>query len=466
MRKGLKGILAAVLGLVAVVSMTGCGPKHSGTANDGVTKNADGTYTVRVGNTNAAALLPTVFGPMEYGLAAYAWYYGEHENEGKVKIDYIHLDDGYSATTRAVNTEQLINSDKVFGIVYGYDDQYNAIEEANKVMVYTPLTMDYYSEADKSASPFLPIQPIDYVEGKHLVASAFAKGEAGFGASKVGVIAGLGTTGVDELRGMRDEIKVLKKTEDTDFFVQTAANDASTDYTAAVTALKNAGVDVLLLTDVTFLSVIKAVIASNWENVKILASYKFSNALYLSAAYLAGILEQGRGLFTTGWIAAGPQNASTLDDWHEYVKVLTLYSKHMNDGLITTREMEAAKVGGSPEVVGAVQDAFDWATDGISAYFFDSYAMAGYEGMYVFAEGLTYLYKANLLDGASTEDYVAQFEKNGMYIPMSTVRVSLKDGARTGATAMTLVKVTPQNYTLGEPHRDFYDLPDLEKAAK
>ena len=464
--KGLKKLLVAALGLVAVVSMTGCGAKHTGTANDGITKNEDGTYTVRVGNTNASALLPTVFGPMQYGLEAYAWYYGEHENEGKVKIDFIHLDDGYSATTRAVNTEQLINRDKVFGIVYGYDDQANALEEANKVMVYTPLTMDYFHDADKEASPFLPIQPIDYVEGKQLVASAFAKGEAGFGASKVGVIAGLGTTGVDEVKGMRDEIKVLKKTENTDFFVQTAANDASTDYTAAVTALKNANVDVVILTDVTFLSVIGAIIAANWEGVKVLASYKFSNAYYLSAAYAAGILNQNRGLFTTGWIAAGPQNLSTLSEWEHYVEVLTLYSKHMNDGLITTREAEQSKVGGSPDVVGDLQDKYTWAADGVSSYFFDSYTMAGYEGMYVFAEGLTYLYKAKLLEGASTEDYVAQFEKNGMHIPMSTVEVSLKDGQRTGAVAMTLVQVTDNNFTLGEAYRDFYDLPALEKAAK
>jgi hypothetical protein len=458
--KGFKKFLIPTLGAVAAVSLASCGISHTGEPNNGVTKNEDGTFTVRVGNTNAAALLPTVFGPMDYGAKAYAYYFGESQNEGKVKMEYILRDDGYNATVRATNTAQLLNEDKVFGIVYSYADQANALEEANKPEIYTPLTMDYYQESGDSVASF-PIQPIDYVEGQQLLASAFAKGEAGLGAKKVGVIAGLGSTGVDELAGMRAELKKLGKTENTDFFVQTIANDASSDYASCVAALKANGVDVLLLTDVTFLSVVAAIVASNWENLTVLASYKFSNALYFSGAYTAGILNNGRKLLTTGWIAAGVQNAETYDEWAEYVHALTAYAKSRGDAL-TNKDIEEA----APEVVAELQEKYEWAADGVSPYYYDSYAMAGYIGTYVFGEGISRLYKDGLLEGASTEDYVAEMEKGGMHIPMSTIEVSLKDGARTGARAMTLVNCTEANHTLGEPFRTFYDIPALEKAAK
>lgn len=465
MKKGLKTLLVTTLGIASVLAMTGCGAKHVGEANKGVTANEDGTYTVRVGNTNASALLPTVFGPMEYGFEAYAWYYGEHENEGKVKVEFKHLDDGYVPATRLANTQQLFEgADECFGIMYGYDDQANLVDQYNKVMVYTPLTMDYYAEAKSTEAEdianYFPVQPIDYVEGKQLIASAFAKGEAGFGATKVGVIAGKGTTGVDEVKAMRDEAKVLGKEENKDFFIQVLDNAATTDPTAAVTTLKNAGCDVVIITDATyiFLTSIGAIVAAQWANVKVLASYKLSNSAYLGAAYAMGILGQDRGLYTPGWIST----VVCENDWIEYIKVMTLYSQHKNDGKITTSATNTSM----PAFIAGLAAKYDWAKDGVSAYFEDSYCMAGYEGMHVFCQGLTRLYKAKLLNGASTEDYIAQMEKEEVTIPMSSIKVSYADGERQGARSMALVTVTEANHTLGENYRGFYDIPALEKACK
>jgi hypothetical protein len=468
MRKGLKGILAAVLGLVAVVSMTGCGPKHQGEPNPGVVKNEDGTYTVTVGSTVAVATYPTVFGPMKYGMDAYAWYYGEHENDGKVKINFINLEDNLVPATRLVNTQELLETRNAFGIVYGYDDQVNLVEQNDRVMVYTPMTQDYYQEAGSDSNALFPVQPIDYIEGQQLLLSAFASGENGLGATKVGIIVGQSQVGVDLLEGFEAEAAKINKTKNTDYFVQQVANAATTDVTPAVSSLKAAGVDVVVVADAAYIvtSVINAIVAANWDNMDVLCSYRLSNSVYLSYAYLSGLVTETRGFYTTGWIAAGPDNASTLDAWHHYVKVLTLYSKHMNDGLITTEAIEETKTGGAPATVKAIQDAYDWAADGISTYYFDSYAMAGYEGMYVFAEGLTRLYKDKLIEGASTTDYVKAMESSPIEIPMSTVLVQAKNGQRTGARAMTLVKCTAQNYTLGEPHRDFRDIPELEKLFK
>lgn len=460
--KGLKKTLVPLLGTIAAVSLASCGISHTGEPNNGITKNEDGTYTVRVGNTNGeASAYAAVFAPMGYGMRAYAWYYGEHENGGKVKLDFIHRDDGLSADVRATHTSTLIEQDKVFGFAYSYADQYNAIDKANKVEVYTPMTQQYYQEEGDPVASF-PVQPIDVVEGKQLVASAFAKGEAGLGASKVGVIAGTNAVGTDVLKGIRDEAKVLKKAEGTDLFVTTPTNAADTDYTASITSLKNAGVEVIILTDCVLDSVFKAIVAADWKNVKVLASYRFSNALYFGYAYADHLLEDGRRLFTTGWIAAGVQNPETYDEWAKYVEVLTLYSKHMNDGLLVTPDTDLT----APEVVRELQGKYAWAADGVNAYFYNSYTMAGYEATYCFAEGITHLFNDNLLDGASTEDYVAEMEKHGMHIPMSTVDVELKNGKRTGARAMTLVECTVENHSLGEPFRTFYDIPALEKAAK
>lgn len=461
--KSIKKVLIPTLGAVAAISLASCGFEHVGTANDGITKNEDGTFTVRVGNTNAAALLPTVFGPMEYGLKAYAWYYGQSENGGKVKIDYKHLDDGYNPTVRAANTDTLLNAEKCFGIVYSYEDQATLLDSTKKVEVYTPLTKAYYQESGDSVASF-PIQPIDYTEGEHLFATAFASTKkGGLGAKKVGILAGTSATGNDQIESLKAEAKRQKKVENTDFFIQ-RLQATDTDTTAAITALKNAGCEVVIMTDVStqFLNAIGVMSALNWKNVTVLATYKLSNALYLSSAYALGACNDGRRLLTTGWIAAGVQNPETYDDWANYVKALTLYSKESKDGLLATVATETEKgAAGNPEVVKELIEKYDWAKDGVSSYFYDSYAMAGYEGMYVFGEGLTRLYKKGVLEGASTEDYVKVMEDGGMDIPMSTVKVDLKNGRRTGAQAFTLVECTEANHTLGEPARTFKTTADL-----
>ncbi len=461
--KEIKKILIPTLGVAAAISLASCGITHTGEPNNGVTVNADGTYTVRVGNTNATSLLPTVFGPMEYGLAAYAWYYGENVNDGKIKIDYKHLDDGYVAATRQAHTVTLLNSEKCFGLVYTYEDQGTLLENYNKVEVYTPLTKSYYLESGTSIASF-PVQPIDYVEGEHLMATAFASTKkGGLGATKVGVIAGKSNTGNDEVEAMKAEAKKWGKTENKDYFIQRLDNVTGADPTAAVKSLKDSGCDVVLITDATyfFLTSIQQMAAQDWKNVTVLASYKLSNSLYLSGAYAYGACNDGRRLLTPGWIAAGVQNAETYDEWAEYVKALTLYAKENGETLATVETETAKGAAGNPDVVEELIKKYDWAKNGVSTYFYDSYAMAGYIGMYVFAEGLTHLYDQKLLDTASTEDYTAVMEKYGMKIPMSTVEVSLKNGRRTGAEAFTLVEATAENHTLGEPARTFKTTADL-----
>ncbi len=461
--KEIKKILIPTLGAVAAISLASCGATHVGEPNDGITKNEDGTYTVRVGNTNSTSAAPTVFKPMEYGLAAYAWYYGENVNDGKIKIDYKHLDDGFLPATRAAHTDTLLNKDKCFGLVYTYEDQGTLLETTNKVEVYTPLTKSYYQEKGDSIASF-PVQPIDYVEGEHLMATAFAaNNKGGLGASKVGIIAGKSNTGNDEVEAMKAEATKWGKTENVDYFVQRLDNQAGADPSAAVQSLKNSGVDVVIITDATyfFLTAIGQMTALNWSNVSVLASYKLSNSYYFTQAYAAGVCNDGRRLFTPGWIAAGVQNAETYDQWADYVKALTLYAKEKGDPLATEATETAKDSAGNPTVVKELVDKYDWAKDGVSAYFYDSYAMAGYIGMYVFCEGITHLYKDKLLENASTEDYTAIMEKYGMEIPMSTIKVDLANGHRTGAEAFTLVEATAANHTLGEPFRTFKTAADL-----
>lgn len=470
--KGFKKFLLPTLGAIAAVSLGSCGMSHEGEPNNGVTKNEDGTFTVRVGNTNGISVAPTVFLPMDYGFRAYAHHYGEKENGGKVKIDFKFRDDAFNLTgQRSAVTSQLLQDDKVFGLVYSYEDQANLLEQNDKVEVYTPLTQAYYQESGDKVASF-PIQPIDYVEGMQLLASAFAKGEKGLGASKVGVIAGNGQNGTDVVKGIKAEAEKLGKVENTDLFITRAENAALTDVTGNIATLKEAGVNVIILSEVgnTYSSILSGIVAANWSDVIVFASYKFSNSSYFKTAYDAGFLAAGRRLVTPGWIAAGVQNAETYDEWASYVEHLTEYAKAENLALVTSKE-ENVKEGVTidtvaPEVVAELESKYAWAAEGVSPYFYDSYTMAGYIGMHVFCQGITGLYKNDLLENASTLDYVNVMEKSGMHIPMSTVDLSLKDGARTGARAMTLVECTVENHSLGEPLRTFYDIPALEKAAK
>ncbi|MBR7162522.1 MAG: hypothetical protein IKD35_00955, partial [Clostridia bacterium] len=105
---------------------------------------------------------------------------------------------------------------------------------------------------------------------------------------------------------------------------------------------------------------------------------------------------------------------------------------------------------------------FDWAKEGVSSYFLNSYAMAGYVSANVFCQGLSRMSGEELLWG----DFVLAMEEDLVNVPMGTA-VDYRGGKRVGIESLALNKYTVANAALGgEAYRTITDIATLEEAIK
>jgi hypothetical protein len=105
---------------------------------------------------------------------------------------------------------------------------------------------------------------------------------------------------------------------------------------------------------------------------------------------------------------------------------------------------------------------FDWAAEGVSAYFLNSYAMAGYVSANVFCQGLARVNGQEL----TWESYINAMETEPVNVPMGT-SVSYANGQRVGIDSLAVNKYTPANAAAGgEVYRVITDLKTLEDAIQ
>jgi hypothetical protein len=104
----------------------------------------------------------------------------------------------------------------------------------------------------------------------------------------------------------------------------------------------------------------------------------------------------------------------------------------------------------------------EWAKDGVSAYFLNSYAMAGYVSANVFCEGLARMSGKTL----TWDAYIAAMETAPVNVPMGT-SVSYENGQRVGIDALAVNKYTATDAALGgSVYRGITDLKTLEDSIK
>ena len=139
----------------------------------------------------------------------------------------------------------------------------------------------------------------------------------------------------------------------------------------------------------------------------------------------------------------------------EYVKVMTLYAKAQGEALLT---IEDATYGAFIAYWFGTED---WAAEGVSSYFLNSYAMAGYVSANVFCQGLSRMSGKTL----SWEGFIEAMESAPINVPMGT-NVSYADGQRIGIDALAVNKYTLANLGAGEVYRQITDLATLEATVK
>ena len=188
-------------------------------------------------------------------------------------------------------------------------------------------------------------------------------------------------------------------------------------------------------------------------------------------------ISETREVYAGAWLVTGsvPTETKGWADFVEFVKVMTLYDKAHGTPLTPTVPMTGKNADGTTYEYDLLDvyfgtlnmttfqyDRFDWAKDGVSAYFLNSYAMAGYVSANVFCQGLERMNGKVL----NWDGFIAAMESAPVNVPMGT-SVNYADGNRVGIDALALNKYTTVNAAAGgEVYRVITDLKTLEDAIK
>lgn len=464
MKKLTKLAICIALTACMVFGVVACG--GTTTASQGIDSV---NHVITVGNTAATSgAFMSVGVPFNYAQEAYFWYFENH-TEGykdalgnKYSINFLHYDDGFDGVKGKAHTQKLVETDKVFALVGHFGSNtvgatVDYIEEQGIPMVYGVCGVSdlYDTEAN-----IMTVQPIYDTEGQSMLATAFASLEVGgLAATKVGVISTTDEAGIGMLNGIKIEAAKLGKVENTDIVYQAAAADA-TDYTANVTALKNAGCDVVIIAanQAPFINIANTFVTVQYDNVDIITSYVSANATAMGGLVVSGAITATREVYAGAWLVTGSLPDLEFKGWNdfvEYTKVLTLYAKSKGETLIA---LDDATWGA---YVSLYYGAYDWAADGVTSYFLNSYAMAGYVSANVFCQGLSRMSGKTL----TWKGFIDAMESAPVNVPMGT-SVSYADGQRIGIDALAVNKYTVANLGVGEVYRNITGLAELEATIK
>ena len=435
--KKFKRIAALALALVMLVTaLAGCGAKGKEELK-GVTED-----TILVGNTaGTTGALATIGGPFNIGIeAAFAAYNAAGGFNGKsVKLQ--HYDDGGVAANSVTLTEQLIHEDEVFAIVGNFASNCVAanlpvIKEANVPMVYAAAGNDELlnEKAEGAERGIFPVQPLNFTEGRMMILRAFAPADnGGLAGTKVGVLSNTVEASQTMLKGIQAEAAELGSKKDSIIY----QNVTSSDYSAAVNALKNAGCNVVVVTVIgaDFTSALTAMANANYY-VPVLTSYNNANAGVLNDPATTLLASQYADV-----IANIPIFAQA---WLDITSTEYYYNKADSALLKNYETMGLAQAGvGMPgfkeEYWAVAENIYNYCVgQGMANAFamsYDSYALAGYIAGDLFCQGLKEL-QAKGKD-LTRANYVDIMESKEFQVAMAD-KISFANGMRSGVQSFAL----------------------------
>ena len=435
----MKKFFALVLALVMVLGLVACGEKAPAVEElKGVTED-----TILVGNTaGTTGALATIGGPFNIGIeAAFAAYNAEGGFNGKsVKLQ--HYDDGGVATQSVTLTEQLIHEDEVFAIVGNFASNCVAanlpiIKEANVPMVYAAAgNNELLNEAAEGADRgIFPVQPLNFTEGRMLILRAFAPlANGGLGGTKVGVLTNTVEASQTILKGIEAEAADLPAAQKDAITYQ---NVTSTDFSAAINALKNAGCDVVVVGVIgaDFTAALTAMANANYY-VPVLTSYNNANAGILNDAATTILAEQYTDVLTNIPIYA--------QAWLDITSTEYFYTNADSALLKGYEALGLAQPGvGMPgfkeEYWVVAEKIFNYCTeqgmDNAFAMSYDSYALAGYIAGDLFCQGLKELQAQG--KELTRANYVDVLESKEYQVAMADT-ISFANGMRSGVQSFAL----------------------------
>jgi len=386
----MKKIVVVLLSIMLLGSMAACAKKE--VAAQGVT---DKTVTIANCAATSGAFAP-VGVPFIAGIQAYVDYVNKAGGVNGRTIEFKHVDDEFDPVKGKACLDAFINDDKVFAIVGHFGTPVvgatlQDLKDSGIPAVYfaTGIGQLYAAKAtkeDKNLNIF-PVQPIYKTEGQIMVARAVGT----FKAKKIGIISTSDDAGKDILAGAKLKAAELKVE-----LVEVQVAAGATDVSAAVTTIKNAGVDFVIgaANQATITTIIKELAAQN-VNKDVITTYV--NVAPKIAMTFADAIAGKFDVYGSGWVAFDATHKANID----------LYAANID-----------------------------------ATYAANAYAMTGWIAAYFFVEGL------KRVDGTVTWDkYIAAMEKSPITNPFGGV-IDFANGARLGTQEMNLSKVDPSAPTM------------------
>lgn len=381
MKKKLALILA---GLVMTTSLVGCGKSSEGA--QGVTQD-----TVKVGNSIATSgALAPVGVPFKAGIEAYFKMVNEEGGVDGRKIEYVHQDDEFNPEKGKAALDKMINDEKVFAIVghFGTPVVGATLEDLKEsgipAVYFATGTGILYSEdaTEGNGQNIFPVQPVYPMEGRIMVARA----KGNFDAAKLGVIYTNDDAGKDLLKGIEQECK----TQGVELVSEQVAPGAE-DVSAAVTKIKNADVDTVVIAGIqgTFPQIAKELAKQGNDKPAITTYVNADLAMTDAVKDTVGTKYE---IYANAWVDVTKPDLANFQKWVKEV---------------------------------SSED-----------YSFNSYAMTGWMAGSFFVEGLKRVEGEEL----TWESYIKAMESAPVQNPLGGT-IDYANGMRVGTQEMSLVKM-------------------------
>lgn len=431
--------------------------------------------TIWVGNTaGTTGGLASIGAPFNLGIeAAFAAYNAKGGYNGK-NIALKHYDDGGVASNSVSLLDKLLFEDEVFAIVghfgsYAVDATLDTLKDENIPMIYaaagnaTLLNENATSLGDKG---IFPVQPLNLTEGRMLALRAFAPTDkGGLGAKKVGVIANSNEASQALLSGVKAEAKD-SGLESKMVFQEVA----SSDYTAAVNALKAAGCDTVILTVIgaDFVTCLSTMADAAYR-CSVLTSYNNASTAVFNDPTTTVMLPAYESIFSTmsifsqGWLDINSAEFVYNDANSPLYNVYAALG--LNNG--------GAGVAGFNESYWAVaNDIYNYAVSindpKAFAMSYDSYALAGYIAGDLFCQAMEVLEKSG--KALSRANLVAVMESQEFQIAMAD-KISFANGMRSGVSSFSLtsffdVKILDETKNHSASSATIHGLTSIEEYRK
>ncbi len=411
--------------------------------------------TIWVGNTaGTTGALSTIGAPFNLGIeAAFAAYNKAGGYNGK-SIKLKHYDDGGLAENSTTLLEKLIHEDEVFAIVghfgsYAVDVTLEDLIDNEVPMIYAAAGNDELlneNAATLGEKGIVPIQPLNKTEGRMLLLRAFAPTDkGGLGATKVGVIANSNEASQSLLSGIKDEMKNLPADKKNNVVIQEVQ---TSDFSAAVNALKAAGCDTVILTVIggDFLTTLTTMAGVNYQ-CNVLTSYNNASASTFNEG--AVLKDQYKSIFTTMNVFAQAWLDITSASY-VYTDTNTALGKAYKALYESMGLTFAGQPGFAESYWEVAEDIYDYAltVDPATAFAMssDAYALAGYIAGDLFCQAMEELEasgkalsRANLIEILESKEY--QIAMAG--------KLSFANGMRSGVQSFALTWIY-DSYNLPE----------------